>query len=175
MSDENQEISDDSDFNSTGGDADVTISTGPDDTMSEDGQQIAVEASDQASSDIKVDDKKEVGTAPGMDTPENTDIPAAPEPPANMTPQGGNVMSIKKIQGIKVKVQVVLGSISLSVSQLAGLKKGELVALDSSIGDPIDIYANGQLIARGEIVVIEDEDPKFGVTLSEIVDSEFIS
>ena len=84
-------------------------------------------------------------------------------------------MSIKKIQGIKVNVQVVLGSVSLSVSQLAGLKKGELVSLDSSIGDPVDIFANGQLIARGEIVVTEDENPRFGVTLSEIVDTEIMA
>lgn len=97
---------------------------------------------------------------------------ASPIPAASLNPLGGNVMSIKKIQGIKVQVQVMLGSISLSVSQLASLKEGELISLDSSIGDPIEVLANGQLIARGEIVVIEGDNPTFGVTLTEIVDAD---
>ena len=90
----------------------------------------------------------------------------------SLTPLGGNVMSIKKIQNIKVNIQVILGSVSLSISRLASLKKGELLSLDTSIGDPIEILANGQLIARGEIVVLGEETPKFGISLIEIVDSD---
>ena len=92
-----------------------------------------------------------------------------------LTPLGGNVMSIKQIQGIKVNVQVILGSVTLSVSKLASLKKGELIELDSALGDPVDILANGHLIARGEIVVVEENDSRFGITLSEIVESEIVA
>lgn len=90
----------------------------------------------------------------------------------SLTPLGGNVMSIKKIQAIKVNVQVMLGSVSLSISHLASLKKGELISLDTSIGDPIEILANGQLIARGQIVINEEENPKFGISLTEIIGSD---
>ena len=90
---------------------------------------------------------------------------------APQSPDGANVMALRKIQNIKVNVQAVLGSVSLSVSQLANLKKGEFLQLDTKIGDTIDILANGQLIAKGEIAVVEGEHPKFGITLTEIIDT----
>ena len=87
-------------------------------------------------------------------------------------PTGPNVLSIKKIQNIKIKVQAMLGGVSMSVSQLANLKQGEFVELETKIGDAIDILANGHLVARGEIIVIEEDSPRFGVTLTEVVDTE---
>lgn len=120
--------------------------------------------------------------APVMEEGEGVETPASKEPdqalPSSsepLTPLGGNVMSIKQIQGIKVNVQVILGSVTLSVSKLASLKKGELIELDSALGDPVDILANGHLIARGEIVVVEENDSRFGITLSEIVESEIVA
>lgn len=82
-----------------------------------------------------------------------------------------NEMSNKlnAIKNIKVAVQVILGGFSMSVAQLSNLKPSELVSLDTKIGESLDILANGQLIARGEIVVIEEESPKFGITLTEII------
>ena len=76
---------------------------------------------------------------------------------------------LNAIRNIKVAVQVILGGFSMSVAQLANLKPSELVSLDTKIGESLDILANGQLIARGEIVVIEEESPKFGITLTEII------
>ena len=84
---------------------------------------------------------------------------------------GANVIGIQKIQNIKVRVQAMLGGISLSVSELANLKQGELLSLDTHVGDGIDILANGQLVARGEIVVVEGPKPRFGITLTEIVEA----
>ena len=92
---------------------------------------------------------------------------AAPMPEAN----GANVIGIQKIQNIKVRVQAMLGGISLSVSELANLKQGELLSLDTHVGEGIDILANGQLVARGEIVVVEEAKPRFGITLTEIVEA----
>ena len=196
MSDDNQKIVDGSDLNLSNAEAGAAVSVGSNDSAEKPGSEevppIGLETSEEENAAMNVDDGKkqvaDIDEVPGLDTPETrvdkSDAPSptaatAPSPTSppqgNQTPHGGNVMSIKKIQGIKVNVQVILGSVSLSVSQLAGLKKGELLSLDSSIGDPIDIFANGQLIARGEIVVVEEDNPMFGVTLSEIVDAEIIT
>ena len=81
-----------------------------------------------------------------------------------------SIVNIGAIHSIKVTVQAVLGGVSMPISQLMSLKKDDVVALDSKIGSAIDLLANGQLIARGEIVVLEEEDePRFGITLTEIV------
>ena len=57
----------------------------------------------------------------------------------------------------------------MSVSKLSDLKEGEVVSLEKNIGDEIEIHANGQLIAHGEIVVIEGDVPKFGIAITSIV------
>jgi len=79
-----------------------------------------------------------------------------------------DIIAMQTIANIKVHVQAILGGIQMSVSQLANLQQGEVISLDSRIGEVIDIIANGQLIARGEIVVIEEGVPRFGITLTEI-------
>ncbi len=84
---------------------------------------------------------------------------------------GNDVLDMDTIRNIKVNVQAVLGGISMSVSKLSNLKEGELVSLEKTIGEEIEILANGQLIAHGEIVVIEGDTPKFGITITSIVGS----
>ena len=84
----------------------------------------------------------------------------------------GGLLDIKTIKDIKVHVQAVLGGVSMTVSELSNLKSGELISLERNIGDEIDVLANGQLIARGEIVVIEEDNPKFGITITQITGSK---
>lgn len=86
--------------------------------------------------------------------------------------KGGNVVNIKNIQSIKVRVQAILGGVNMSVSELAGLKQNDLIPLDACIGDEVDLWANGVLIGKGEIVVIESETPRFGITLTKLVNEE---
>lgn len=87
------------------------------------------------------------------------------------TPSLGNaVISLKKIRQLKVSVQAVLGSVPLTVSQLSNLSEGDVIKLNTKIGDPIDVLANGELIGRAEIVVTQDSEPGFGLTLTEIVE-----
>ena len=81
---------------------------------------------------------------------------------------GANVVDLKRIHAIKVLVQAVLGGINMSVAKLSELKEGEVVPLDAKIGDPIDILTNGQLMARGEIVVIEGPEPRFGIQITSL-------
>lgn len=73
------------------------------------------------------------------------------------------------ILSIPVTVQVVLGSTSLPVAGLMKLARGAVVSLDQRVGDPVDVVVNGTVIARGEIVVVDDATQRFGVSLLEVV------
>ena len=58
----------------------------------------------------------------------------------------------------------------MPVSNLLKLGRGAVVPLDHRIGEPVDVVVNGRLIARGEVVLIEDETTRFGVSLTEIIE-----
>ncbi len=80
----------------------------------------------------------------------------------------GSAANSNVVMSIPVDVEIVLGSTRMSVSELMALRKGSTVALDRRIGEPVDIVVNGRKIARGEIVVLEDDPSRFGVKLTEI-------
>ena len=73
------------------------------------------------------------------------------------------------IYDIPVQISAVLGKSSMQVSQLLKLGRGAVVELDRKVGEPIDIYVNNRLVARGEVVVVED---RLGVTMTEIIKSD---
>ena len=73
------------------------------------------------------------------------------------------------IMSIPVTVQVVLGGTTMPVSSLMKLGRGAVVALDQKVGDPVNIVVNGRIIARGEVVVVDEETARYGVSLTEIV------
>ena len=72
------------------------------------------------------------------------------------------------IMDIPIDVQIVLGSSRMPVKGLMNLKEGTTITLDKKIGEPVDITVNGRLIARGEITLLEDDDTRFGVKLTEL-------
>ncbi|MAE52245.1 MAG: flagellar motor switch protein FliN [Micavibrio sp.] len=76
---------------------------------------------------------------------------------------------VTAIYDIPVQISAVLGRSTMQVSQLLKLGRGAVVELDRKVGEAIDIYVNNRLVARGEVVVVED---KLGVTMTEIVKSE---
>jgi flagellar motor switch protein FliN len=57
----------------------------------------------------------------------------------------------------------------MPVSNLFKLGRGAVISLDHRVGEPVDIIVNGRVIARGEIVVVEDDNARLGVSLTEIV------
>ncbi len=77
-------------------------------------------------------------------------------------------LRMESILRIPVVVQVVVGSATLPVSSLLKLGRGAIVPLDHRIGDPVDVVVNGRVIARGEVVVVEGDSTRFGVSLTEI-------
>lgn len=70
------------------------------------------------------------------------------------------------IFNVDVEVTAVLGTAIMPISQILKLGRGAVVELDRRVGEDIELHANNRLIARGEIVVIEDQ---LGVTMTEIV------
>ena len=65
---------------------------------------------------------------------------------------------------------IVLGKATMQVSQLLKLGRGAVVELDRKLGEAIDIYVNNRLVARGEVVMVDDD--RLGITMTEIVKSE---
>lgn len=73
---------------------------------------------------------------------------------------------LEPVFDVPVKVQAVLGRSNLEVSQLLKLAPGAVLELDRKVGEAIDIYVNNRLVARGEVVLVEDH---LGVTMTEII------
>ena len=72
---------------------------------------------------------------------------------------------------IPVTVQVVLGSTSMPVASLMKLGRGAVISLDQRVGEPVNVVVNGRVVARGEVVVVDEDSSRFGVSLTEIVTS----
>jgi flagellar motor switch protein FliN/FliY len=83
------------------------------------------------------------------------------------TPQNGK--ELEAVYEIPVQVSAVLGRATMQVSQLLKLGRGAVVELDRKVGEAIDIYVNNRLVARGEVVVVDD---RLGVTMTEIVKAD---
>ena len=75
---------------------------------------------------------------------------------------------LEAIYDIPVRVSAVLGEAHMQIHQLLKLGRGAVVELDRKVGEAIDIYVNDRLVARGEVVIVND---KLGVTMTEIVKS----
>ncbi|MBV9537637.1 MAG: flagellar motor switch protein FliN [Acidisphaera sp.] len=92
------------------------------------------------------------------------------------TEQGGDAgglraaRELEAVYDIPVTVSAVLGKATMQVSQLLKLGRGAVVELDRKLGEAIDIYVNNRLVARGEVVMVDDN--RLGVTMTEIVKAD---
>ncbi len=83
---------------------------------------------------------------------------------------GGDITQhLTTILQIPVAVKAVLGSTSVSIAKLMKLKRGTVLPLDRRVGEPIELMVNGRVVARGEIVVLEDGVPHLGISLTEVI------
>jgi flagellar motor switch protein FliN len=78
------------------------------------------------------------------------------------------------IAEIPVTLKVVLGTAKMPVASISKLTRGTVIRLDNKVGDPVDIYVNGRLLARGQVVVLDEGSSRFGVTLTQIGGSSSI-
>ena len=80
-----------------------------------------------------------------------------------------NAKELEAVYDIPVQVSAVLGKANMQVSQLLKLGRGAVVELDRKVGEAIDIYVNNRLVARGEVVIVDD---RLGVTMTEIIKAD---
>jgi flagellar motor switch protein FliN len=78
--------------------------------------------------------------------------------------------NMERVLRIPVTLKVLLGEASMPIYQLTKLGRGAVIPLDRRVGEAVDVMINGRIIARGEIVVLDEEGSRFGVTLTEMVD-----
>jgi len=79
------------------------------------------------------------------------------------------VERLSAVFDVPVQLSAVLGRSSMPVNQLLRLGRGAVVELDRKVGEPIDIYVNNRLVARGEVLIVDDH---LGITMTEIIKSE---
>ena len=93
--------------------------------------------------------------------------PCAPLPDKPPAARGSD--DLGAVYDIPVQLSAVLGKASMPVSQLLRLGRGAVVELDRKVGESIDILVNNRLVARGEVVILDD---RLGVTMTEIIKTE---
>ncbi|WP_052636925.1 flagellar motor switch protein FliN [Pseudorhizobium banfieldiae] len=76
------------------------------------------------------------------------------------------------IMDIPIDVEIVLGSSRMQVSGLMNLEEGATIALDKKIGEPVEIMVNGRRIGKGEITVLDNDDTRFGVKVTEVLSTK---
>lgn len=105
-----------------------------------------------------------------MSIAEADDAPLFPEVGAGDTADG--VGRLAAVYDIPVQLSAVLGKTTMPVSQLLRLGRGAVVALDRKVGEPVEILVNNRLVARGEVMVVDEH---LGITMTEIIKSELQS
>ena len=101
--------------------------------------------------------------------PTEMDLVELPDATGEPTATRG-VRDLEAVYDIPVTVSAVLGRATMQVSQLLKLGRGAVVELDRKLGEAIDIYVNNRLVARGEVVMVDDT--RLGVTMTEIVKAD---
>ena len=99
------------------------------------------------------------GADPRDRTPIFRQLPPQPAPLAQAP-------RLEPLRGLELTVRIELGRARLSIEELLQLEENSLVALDRRADDPVDVYVNDRLVARGEVVVFRG---KFAVRLTEVV------
>ena len=98
--------------------------------------------------------------------PDGTELLKQAEAPE----QAHTAKDLDAVYDIPVQLSAVLGKATMQVAQLLKLGRGAVVELDRKVGEAIDIYVNNRLVARGEVVVVEE---RLGVTMTEIIKSDW--
>ncbi len=82
---------------------------------------------------------------------------------------GNAEADIQAVYDVPLQVSAVLGRASMKVNQLVKLSRGSVVELDRKVGEAVDVFINDRLVAKGEIVLV---DNKIGITITELVKKE---
>jgi len=105
-------------------------------------------------------------TAPSVSNAVPLEEMLAPEPDAPEVMSDKSASDLEAIFDVPVRISVILGRTRIPVADLLKMDVGTVVELDRQVGEAIDVYINDRLIARGEIVLVEN---RLGVTMTEII------
>ena len=122
-------------------------------------------------------------TEPSQALTQLPDIPALPEEtgiqenvpqqsPEQQNPDqasSGRVISMSALNEVPVTITAVLGQKKVDVATLIGMQAGTIIEIDRKVGEAIDLHVNDTLVARGELVIVDDA---LGITLTEIIEPE---
>ena len=111
-----------------------------------------------------IDEAPTFAAMPVADPGTVTHVPSAPAPAGSVARRG-----IEMLHGVDMELTVELGRTRMAVRDLLALAPGDVLELDRAAGSPADLLVNGRLIARGEVVVV-DED--FGLRITQILDAD---
>ncbi|VAV96357.1 Flagellar motor switch protein FliN [hydrothermal vent metagenome] len=110
---------------------------------------------------------------PEFDQTEKTETPASEAvtpPPAQVDDEEVKIAAnLAPVFDVPINISAVLGKTELDVNELLQLSAGTVLELDRKVGEAIDIYVNSRLVARGEVVVV---DERLGVTMTEIIKAD---
>jgi flagellar motor switch protein FliN/FliY len=106
----------------------------------------------------------EIAAALGPRRPPPSEPSRAPAIEAGAAPS-----NLEMVMRIPVTVKIVLGSATMPVASLVKLGRGAVIPLDRRVGEPVDVVVNGRVVARGEVVVVDEATSRFGISLTEVV------
>jgi len=109
--------------------------------------------------EINSQDSSHVGTTSSLAIEEEDEEIEIPDKPRSAA-------DLERVFDIPVELQAVLGKSTMNVDALMKLGRGSVVEMDRKVGEAIDIYVNNRLVARGEVVVVDDQ---LGITMTEII------
>lgn len=95
-----------------------------------------------------------------------TEAPADGDSGAGSEDEG---LNLDTVYDIPVDVSVVLGRTAMPISQLLKLGRGAVIELERKVGEPVDVFVNERLVARGEVVIVED---RIGITMTEVIKAD---
>ncbi|HEU0160547.1 MAG TPA: flagellar motor switch protein FliN [Hyphomicrobiaceae bacterium] len=104
-----------------------------------------------------------VALGPAAGRASNAGKPRPPEPSALAS------RNLEMVMRIPVTMKIVLGSATMPVASLVKLGRGAVIPLERRVGEPVDVVVNDRVIARGEVVVVDETTSRFGISLTEII------
>ncbi len=110
------------------------------------------------SEETQIDDNMELQDFSGEEKSEGAEKPASEGPK--------QLEDLEAVFDVPVKISAILGRTNVEIADLLELAEGDILELDRKVGEAIDLYVNNRLIARGEVVLV---DEKLGVTMTEII------
>lgn len=105
--------------------------------------------------------------------PEENDIIDVPAKKKTEVPgavfEQATELDLEAVHDIPLEIMVVLGKTSMSVSDLLKIGTGTVIELEKKVGEPVEVFINGRMVAKGEVVIVEDN---IGITMTEIIKIE---